>query len=84
MIYIMSDIHGLYSRYTAMLKKIDLQDEDKLYVLGDVIDRGPQSFEILEDIMNRKNTEMFLGNHEHMMLTSEVHGFLRRKTEGDH
>ena len=69
MIYIMSDIHGLYSRYTAMLKKIDLQDEDKLYVLGDVIDRGPQSFEILEDIMNRKNTEMFLGNHEHMMLT---------------
>ncbi|MBR5341642.1 MAG: fructose-bisphosphatase class III [Erysipelotrichaceae bacterium] len=69
MIYIISDTHGLYKRYEAMLKKIQLKDEDKLYVLGDVIDRGPQSFEILFDIMNRNNTEMFLGNHEHMMLT---------------
>ena len=68
-IYIMSDIHGLYSRYEAMLKKIDLKEDDRLYVLGDVIDRGPDSFKILQDIMGRDNVEMFLGNHEHMMLT---------------
>ena len=68
-IYIMSDIHGLYDRYEAMLKKIDLKEDDRLYVLGDVIDRGPDSFKILQDIMNRDNVEMFLGNHEHMMLT---------------
>ena len=43
-IYIMSDIHGLYDRYEAMLKKIDLKEDDRLYVLGDVIDRGPDSF----------------------------------------
>ena len=69
MIYIMSDIHGLYERYRVMLEKIDLKDEDQLYVLGDVIDRGPQSFEILFDIMERQNVQLFLGNHEHMMLT---------------
>ena len=68
-IYIMSDIHGLYDRYEAMLKKIDLKEDDRLYVLGDVIDRGPDSFKILQDLMNRDNVEMFLGNHEHMMLT---------------
>ncbi|MBQ6477867.1 MAG: fructose-bisphosphatase class III [Erysipelotrichaceae bacterium] len=68
-IYIMSDIHGLYDRYEAMLKKIDLKEDDRLYVLGDVIDRGPDSFKILQDIMDRENVEMFLGNHEHMMLT---------------
>ena len=68
-IYIMSDIHGLYDRYEAMLEKIGLQDGDRLYVLGDVIDRGPDSFKILQDIMDRENVELFLGNHEHMMLT---------------
>ena len=69
MIYIMSDIHGQYQRYMAMLEKIDLQKEDKLFILGDAIDRGPGSIEILSDIMERDNVELFLGNHEHMMLT---------------
>jgi len=69
MIYIMSDIHGQYERYEAMLKMIDLREEDRLYILGDAIDRGPGSLEILFDIMERKNCELFLGNHEHMMLT---------------
>ncbi|MBR0419547.1 MAG: fructose-bisphosphatase class III [Erysipelotrichaceae bacterium] len=69
MIYIMSDIHGQYKRYKAMMEKIELKSEDKLYILGDVIDRGPQSLEILSDIMDRENVELFLGNHEHMMLT---------------
>ena len=65
----MSDIHGQYQRYMAMLEKIDLQKEDRLFVLGDAIDRGPGSIEILSDIMERDNVELFLGNHEHMMLT---------------
>ncbi|MBO4358376.1 MAG: fructose-bisphosphatase class III [Erysipelotrichaceae bacterium] len=69
MIYIISDIHGQYRRYQKMLEKIGFSDEDRLYVLGDVIDRGPESFEILFDLMERENVELFLGNHEHMMLT---------------
>ena len=69
MIYVMSDIHGLYERYVKMLEKIDLQKDDKLYVLGDVIDRGPDGIKILFDLMERENVELFLGNHEHMMLT---------------
>lgn len=69
MLYVMSDIHGLYDRYMEMLKKINFSDNDKLYLLGDAIDRGDKSFEILFDVMKRDNVEMFLGNHEHMMLT---------------
>ena len=65
----MSDIHGQYKRYVAMLEKIELKDDDKLYVLGDVIDRGAKGIAILKDLMDRENCEMFLGNHEHMMLT---------------
>ena len=68
MIYIISDIHGLYDRYKRLLDIIQLQDEDTLYVLGDAIDRGPDGIKILQDMMNRSNVVMFLGNHEHMML----------------
>ena len=39
MIYVMSDIHGNTRRFDSILKQIDLQPEDTLYILGDVIDR---------------------------------------------
>ena len=41
MTYVMSDIHGEYEKYLKMLDLIGFRDEDELYVLGDVIDRGP-------------------------------------------
>ena len=41
MIYAMSDIHGCFDKYRAMLSEIQFKSTDTLYVLGDVIDRGP-------------------------------------------
>lgn len=41
MIYVLSDIHGHEKRFASILKQINLQPEDTLYVLGDVIDRHP-------------------------------------------
>lgn len=38
MIYVMSDIHGEYDKFKEVLKQINLQKEDLLYVLGDVVD----------------------------------------------
>ncbi|MBQ7535093.1 MAG: fructose-bisphosphatase class III [Stomatobaculum sp.] len=66
--YVCSDIHGQIGLYKEMLAAIDLKPEDTLYVLGDVIDRGPGSMEVLKDVMERENAEFFLGNHEFMML----------------
>lgn len=68
--YIMSDIHGQYIAYRKMLDLINFKDEDNLYVLGDVIDRGPDGIRIIRDIMNRGNAELILGNHEFMMLNA--------------
>lgn len=68
MVYCMSDVHGEYYRYLAMLEQIRFSDEDTLYVLGDVIDRRPYGIAILQDIMQRPNIRMILGNHEKMML----------------
>ena len=64
MIYCMSDLHGRYGAYAAMLKRISLRPEDTLCVLGDVIDRGPDGIKILRDMMARPNVVPILGNHE--------------------
>lgn len=68
MVYCMSDIHGEYDRYIAMLDLIRFSERDALYILGDVIDRKPDGIEILQDIMHRPNVHMLIGNHEQMML----------------
>ena len=39
--YAVSDIHGRYDKYAELLRRIDLKPFDTLYVLGDMIDRGP-------------------------------------------
>jgi len=61
--YVMSDLHGNYSTYMMMLKKINFSDEDMLYILGDILDRGPSPIKIILDLMNRKNVEVIAGNH---------------------
>ena len=66
--YVMSDIHGRLDKYNGMLQAIDFSDEDELYVIGDVIDRGMHGIEILKDIMKRTNVHMIMGNHELMAI----------------
>lgn len=66
--YVMSDIHGCYNEFMELLKLINLSDDDKLYILGDVIDRGPEPIRCIQHIMEHKNIEFILGNHEDMML----------------
>lgn len=64
MIYLVSDIHGCYFSFLNLLKKIDFKDNDILYCIGDVIDRGKYSFELLDYFMQHKNCFLIKGNHE--------------------
>ena len=64
--YVMSDIHGNFDKYMEMLSLIGLTDDDELYILGDIFDRGNNSLEILEHIMKSKNIHLLKGNHEQM------------------
>ena len=52
MTYVLSDIHGNMANFKSILKQIDLQPEDTLYVLGDVIDRYPDGIRIIRMIMS--------------------------------
>lgn len=66
MIYAMSDLHGCYDKFIKMLEKIDFKEDDTLYILGDVIDRGPDGIKLLLDIYGRKNVVALRGNHDYL------------------
>ena len=66
--YVMSDLHGNYDSYIKMLELIQLSDDDTLYILGDILDRGPNPVTILLDLMERTNVRILAGNHCAMAL----------------
>ena len=67
------DIHGCYGPLRELVEdKLKLTREDELVFIGDYIDRGPQSREVLDFIIALKesgfNIVILLGNHESMLL----------------
>lgn len=75
MIYCISDIHGEYDKFIKMLDLISLKDDDTLYILGDVLDRGPHPIKTLLKIMEMPNAVFIIGNHEYMALEVMKKGF---------
>ncbi|HGH0448951.1 TPA: metallophosphoesterase family protein [Clostridioides difficile] len=66
----MSDLHGMYDKFISMLEQINFNSNDHLYILGDVLDRGDKSLEIIDYIRNHKNITLLKGNHELMFQES--------------
>jgi serine/threonine protein phosphatase 1 len=69
MIYVSSDWHGCpLEKIKELLAKANFGPKDFLFVLGDVIDRGEHSVELLKWLMVQDNVQLIRGNHEEMML----------------
>ena len=66
--YVLSDLHGQYDKFMDMLKLTKFNDNDKMYILGDIFDRGPDPLKILDYVICRKNIDFIPGNHEYMFL----------------
>ena len=64
--YVMSDLHGCYDKFIKMLEVINFNEQDELYILGDIFDRGSQPIKILECIIAHDNIHLLKGNHEKM------------------
>ena len=73
-VYIIPDIHGYDWEFNALLDKIGLNKNDKLFLLGDYIDRGPNSKHVVDKIIELieqgYNLTPLRGNHEQMLLDS--------------
>ena len=69
MIYVTSDLHGYpLEKFRKLLAKAGFSDEDFLFVLGDVIDRGDEGLRLLRWMAEQPNVQLILGNHEAMLL----------------
>lgn len=70
--YAISDIHGCSKSFKALLEKIDFSKNDTLFLLGDYIDRGPDSKGVLDIIFQLESdgfdVRCLRGNHEQMFL----------------
>jgi len=64
--YTVGDIHGCYDTLVALLAK--LPDDAKVCFVGDLIDRGPKSMQVVELVKNNPNYYCVKGNHEEMMV----------------
>jgi len=64
---IVGDIHGMYIKLIELLDKLP-KNIDQIYTVGDLIDRGPDSKEVVQECIDR-GIKCVKGNHEDMMIS---------------
>ena len=62
------DIHGCHQEFEELLEKLSLQKGDQVVLLGDLINRGPDSNRVI-DLAKAAGALSLLGNHELRLLT---------------
>lgn len=67
------DVHGHYDGLMALLDAIAPGTGDQVYFLGDLIDRGPKSSDVVS-FVRQSGYVCLLGNHEQMLLESFPQG----------
>lgn len=75
--FVISDIHGHLNTFRFLVEqKLKLSSEDELYLLGDYVDRGPDSKGVIDYIWKLqdklKEVVCLRGNHESMLLDSAL------------
>ena len=71
MLYAVGDIHGERQKLDELLEALPLVEGDRLVFLGDYIDRGSDSYAVLERLIQLEREWpciFLLGNHESMLL----------------
>ncbi len=71
MLYAVGDIHGEREMLVELLARLPLRPDDRLLFIGDYIDRGSDSFgvvDLLVKLARERSCTFLLGNHESMFL----------------
>lgn len=76
--FVVGDIHGCFSLLETLLEKVNFQAlSDRIFSVGDLIDRGDESSRILQFIQ-QPWFHCIMGNHERMLLDSKTDPMTRR------
>jgi serine/threonine protein phosphatase 1 len=69
---VITDIHGCALTFERLLEKIELTTDDQLFLLGDFINRGPRSQQVIDKVLQLEeegyNIFPLMGNHEETVL----------------
>src|SRR5690606_15825828 len=66
--FVVGDIHGCYGLLMERLRAVDFDESrDRLYSVGDLTDRGPNSLEVL-GLLKKPWVHAVQGNHDIMLL----------------
>jgi len=70
-VYAIGDLQGCDREFAALLEKIGFRAGDRLWLLGDLINRGPDSLSLLRRVQAMEDQcEIILGNHDlHFLAT---------------
>ena len=69
-----TDIHGELEKLENLLSKISINPDDIFVFMGDYIDRGGKSKEVVDRVIEQSNYNRciyLIGSHEYAMLHSE-------------
>lgn len=67
--YVISDIHGEYELFLALMRRIGFSASDELYLCGDFIDKGDGSVQLIRWLLSKPNVYCIRGNHEEAFLS---------------
>jgi serine/threonine protein phosphatase 1 len=70
---VFGDVHGCLSNFDALLYAVAPTPSDRIILLGDLIDRGPDSAGVLTRVLRVSQSHdltTLMGNHEQMMLAA--------------
>jgi serine/threonine protein phosphatase 1 len=73
------DVHGHYDGLMRLMEAIAPTSSDQIYFLGDLIDRGPKSAEVVRFVRDNGYT-CILGNHEQLLLEALPNGQVNQQT----
>ncbi len=74
--FVIGDIHGRFEALKKVLKKCKFNyKKDKLIVLGDVVDGGPRTYEVVEELLKIKNRIYLVGNHDEWFMNHIKNGW---------
>jgi len=80
--YAIGDIQGCYNTLMALLDKVEFDsNKDKLWLAGDLVNRGPNSLQVMEYVMSLgKRATVVLGNHDFYLLAVHYDAWPMRPT----
>jgi bis(5'-nucleosyl)-tetraphosphatase (symmetrical) len=63
--YAIGDIQGCFSKFQTLIREIAPSENTQLWLVGDLVNRGPQSLETLRwCVQNQHRIKVVLGNHD--------------------